>query len=60
MDINDLRVVITVLAFVAFLGIVVWAYSRKRKRDFDEAARLPFSDDDHGERAEDPRSGRQR
>ena len=42
MDINDLRAVITVLAFVAFVGIVAWAYSRGRKREFDEAARLPF------------------
>ena len=43
MDINDLRVVITVLAFIAFLGIVFWAFSRKRKRDFEEAAKLPFT-----------------
>ena len=49
MDINDLRVIVTVLALVAFLGIVFWAYSRKRKRDFDEAARLPFSGKDFGE-----------
>jgi cytochrome c oxidase cbb3-type subunit IV len=46
MDINDLRMVITVLAFVAFIGIVFWAYSRKRKREFDEAANLPFREDD--------------
>ena len=38
MDINDLRTVITGLAFVAFVGIVLWAYSRKRKPEFDEAA----------------------
>ena len=48
MDINDLRVIVTVLVLVAFLGIVFWAYSRKRKRDFDEAARLPFSGKDFG------------
>jgi cytochrome c oxidase cbb3-type subunit 4 len=46
MDINDLRTVITVLAFAAFIGIVFWAYSRKRKREFDEAANLPFREDD--------------
>ena len=50
MDINDLRVVITVLAFVAFMGIVIWAYSRKRKRDFDEAAMLPFAGKESGEK----------
>jgi cytochrome c oxidase cbb3-type subunit 4 len=49
MDINDLRVVIAVLAFVAFVGIVIWAYSQKRKRDFDEAAMLPFTGNDFGE-----------
>ena len=43
MDINDMRVVMTVLAFVAFIGIVAWAYGRERKDRFDDAARLPFS-----------------
>ena len=42
MDINDLRVVMTLLAFIAFIGIVAWAYGRERSR-FDDAARLPFS-----------------
>jgi cytochrome c oxidase cbb3-type subunit 4 len=60
MDINDLRAVITVLAFVAFIGIVVWAYSRKRKHDFDEAARLPFSGTDFGEDAPDTATGKKR
>ena len=49
MDINDMRVVIAVLAFVAFMGIVIWAYSKKRKHDFDEAAMLPFTGKDFGE-----------
>lgn len=46
MDVNDLRTVMLVLAFIAFAGIVAWAYSRRRKRDFEEAARLPFTDDE--------------
>lgn len=29
---------------VAFIGIVVWAYSKKRKKSFDDAANLPFAD----------------
>ena len=49
MDINDLRVIITVAAFVTFIGIVLWAYSGKRKAAFDEAARLPFTGDDEHE-----------
>ena len=32
--------------FVVFIGIVLWAYSSRRKKDFDEAARLPFADED--------------
>ena len=46
MMINDVRAVMTVVMFVVFLGIVFWAYSKKRKRAFDEAARLPFDKDD--------------
>ena len=33
----------TVLAFVAFLGIVVWAWSSGRRKSFDEAANAPFA-----------------
>lgn len=50
MDIMDMRVIITVLCFVAFLGIVVWSYSSRQKPRFDEAANLPFADDDMQER----------
>ena len=51
MDINVIRSVITVLCFAAFMGIVFWAWSAKRKAAFDEAANLPFlDDDDAGER----------
>lgn len=45
MDINDLRSLITVLAFIAFIGIVWWAYSDRRKQAYDEAAMLPLDDD---------------
>jgi cytochrome c oxidase cbb3-type subunit 4 len=33
----------TVLSFVAFIGIVMWAYSRRRRPAFDEAANAPFA-----------------
>ena len=46
MDINDLRAAATVFVFVAFIGICWWAYSGKRKARFDEAANLPFADDE--------------
>jgi cytochrome c oxidase cbb3-type subunit 4 len=34
---------ITVIAFAAFVAIVVWAWGRGRKRAFDEAANAPFA-----------------
>ena len=45
MDINLARSLVTVVSLVLFIGIVAWAWSRKRKADFDEAARLPFEQD---------------
>ena len=35
----------TLLLFLTFIGIVIWAWSSKRKKRFDEAARLPLEDD---------------
>lgn len=38
MELNDLRALITLVSFLSFLGIVAWAYSGRRKTQFDEAA----------------------
>ena len=46
MDINTLRSIATVLAFIAFMAIIVWAFSKNSKRGFEEAANLPFADDE--------------
>lgn len=46
MDVNELRAVITAVSFLMFVGIVIWAYSAKSKQRFEEAARLPFADDE--------------
>jgi cytochrome c oxidase cbb3-type subunit 4 len=35
----------TVIVFVLFVGIVIWAWSSKNKAAFDEAARIPMEDD---------------
>lgn len=35
----------TVIVFVAFVSLLFWAYSGKRKSNFDEAAQLPFADE---------------
>ena len=45
MDINTMRSVVTLISLLVFIGIVVWACSRRRKSDFDEAAQLPFQQD---------------
>lgn len=45
MDVNTLRSITTVVALVAFLGIVWWAWSKNRKADFEQAANLPFEQD---------------
>ncbi len=42
MDINVLRSLVTVAAFVGFVAILVWAYRPSRKEQFDDAAQLPF------------------
>ena len=46
MDITILRSLATLLAFVVFIGIIWWAFSRRNKSGFDEAAGLPFAHDD--------------
>jgi cytochrome c oxidase cbb3-type subunit 4 len=45
MDINDLRSIVTVLAFIAFVGILWWAFSDRRKETYEAAAMLPLDDD---------------
>lgn len=37
----------TVLLAIIFVGIVVWAWSGKRAKAFDEAARLPLEDEEY-------------
>jgi len=36
----------TVIVFLIFISIVLWAWSSRRKIDFDEAARLALDDDE--------------
>ncbi len=35
--------VTTVMAFLAFIGIVAWAFSSRRRQAFEEAANAPFA-----------------
>ena len=45
MDAGLLHGVWTAALLAVFAAIVVWAWSGRRKRDFDEAARLPLEED---------------
>lgn len=49
MGIDELRIAVEILSFVAFIGVMVWATARRNKAAFDEAARLPFTDANEGE-----------
>ena len=44
--INDARSMLTLLGFVCFVVICFWAYSRHAKTGFDEAAMIPFREND--------------
>ena len=47
MDLNDIRSWYTVVLFAVFIGIVIWAWSGKSKRRFNEASQLPFNEVEH-------------
>lgn len=57
-EVGTLRGLGTLLVFVAFIGVVLWAYSSKRKSSFDEAANLPFADDKPKAKARDEQASR--
>jgi cytochrome c oxidase cbb3-type subunit 4 len=44
-DINFLRSLTMIAGLIAFIGIVIWAWSAKNADRFEEAARLPFEQD---------------
>ncbi len=46
MDVNNLRSAVTVITFILFIGIVMWSLSKRRTAEFEEAALLPFGQDD--------------
>ena len=45
MDLTSAKAWMTVVMLVVFVGIVIWAYSSKRKKQFDEAARSVLEED---------------
>jgi len=47
MDMNDFRSWFTLVMIIMFVLIVGWAWSRRRVKDFREAANLPFNEPEH-------------
>jgi len=45
MSISFVQSVWTVIAMVVFIGIVIWAFSKRKKADFEEAGRMALDDD---------------
>lgn len=46
MDLHTFEGINTLMVMAVFIGICWWAYSAKRRKDNDEAAHLPFDDDE--------------
>ncbi len=46
MDINTLRIAVTLISFTAFLAVVLWAYWPARKATLDRQARSILEDDE--------------
>ena len=45
--------IFTGILLLVFLGIVFWAWSSKRRDDFEEAAQLPLDEEDRDDRRND-------
>ena len=44
-DMNIVREVITVVSFIALMGIVAWVAAKRNAPKFEEAGRIPFEED---------------
>lgn len=56
MDQGTLQGIGTILTMIAFLGVCWWAFSSHKKKDFEEAAQLPFSDEEKSSQDEEKSS----
>ncbi len=45
MDMNTLRIAVTIISFIVFVGILIWVWRNRNTSDFKEAADLPFKED---------------
>ena len=44
MDVNTLRIIVTLVTFTAFIGIVIWAYRPSRKQGLERQGRSILED----------------
>ena len=49
----------TLLLMITFIGVVTWAWSGRRRKDFKEAAHLPLEEDERGPKST-PENGESR
>ncbi|MDI1297991.1 cbb3-type cytochrome c oxidase subunit 3 [Methylotenera sp.] len=45
MDMNTLRIAVTIISFIVFVGILIWVWRNRNTSDFKEGANLPFNED---------------
>jgi len=48
MDQDNLRAIATLLVFITFISLSISVFRKSRKNYFEDAALLPFADDDIG------------
>ncbi len=57
MDVNVLRIAVTLVSLALFIALMLHTWSRRRRADHDEAAMLPFCEDQAGQAAANPARG---
>ncbi|MCW8092365.1 MULTISPECIES: cbb3-type cytochrome oxidase subunit 3 [Alteromonas] len=55
MDQGTVGTIFTLVVFVCFIGVVLWAFSSRNKKKYDEAANLPFADEEQDKIKKDNR-----
>jgi cytochrome c oxidase cbb3-type subunit 4 len=58
MNTINFHILWTVLLFILFVAIIIWAWSSKRKVEFDELAHLPLDEEKFANQVEEKTSGR--
>lgn len=46
MNSGTLSGIVTIVFIAVFIGIVWWAFCKRNRKDFEDAGRLPFEEDD--------------